>query len=104
MKYDSRVRKFKTQKKILNVENLYLYELGMFIFKTNNNLFTVSFNYYLKIKKCLNYYTKSSEIIFFILRFNSKIGHKLLFYQCSKLWTKLPLYLKNKSQYEEFID
>ena len=102
-KYDDSVRELKSQKKILNVESLYLYELGLFMFKFNNNLLPDNFkNYYKSVKNVHNYHTRSSETNFFLPRFNSKIGHKSLSFQGSKLWTKLPLSLKSISHFGKF--
>merc|ERR1712240_245682 len=47
MKYDDSVKKLKTEKKI-NVESLYLYELGIFMFKFKNDLLPANFDYYFK--------------------------------------------------------
>ena len=105
MKYDDSVRKLKTEKKILNVESLYLYELGIFMFKFKNNLLPANFNCYFKsIKNIHNYHTRSSEINFFLPRFNNSSGHKLLAYQGSRLWTMLPIYLKNLTNIGKFQD
>ena len=41
-KHDDSVRELKTQKKNLDVENLYLHELGLFMFKFNNNLYQLT--------------------------------------------------------------
>ena len=41
---DDNVRQLKTQKKILGVESLYLYELCLFKFKFNNNLLPANFD------------------------------------------------------------
>ena len=87
-KHDDIVRQLKSQKKILDVQSLYLYELGLF--KFNNNLLPNNLkNYYKSVKNFHNNHTRSSETNFFQPRFNSKIGHKSLFYQGSKLWIKL---------------
>ena len=40
------VKKLKTQKKILDVKNLYLYELDLFTVKFNNNLLPAKFGSY----------------------------------------------------------
>ena len=72
------------------------------------NLTTVVNGITLMITICVenvhNYHTRISETVFFLPRFNSKIGHKLLSYQRSKLWVKLPLYLKNISHFGKFQD
>ena len=73
------------------------------MFKFNNNLLPDNFkNYYKSVKNVHNYHTRSSETNFFLPRFNSKIGHKSLSFQGSKLWTKLPLCLKNISHFGKF--
>ena len=75
------------------------------MFKFKNDLLPANFDYYFNsIKNIHNYHTRSSETNFFLPRFNNKSGHKLLAYQGSRLWTKLPLYLKKYSQlsYEVF--
>ena len=59
-KHDDIVRQLKSQKKILDVQSLYLYELGLF--KFNNNLLPVK-KYYISIKNVHNYHTRSSETI-----------------------------------------
>ena len=83
--------------------SLYLYELGLFIFKFNNNLLPASLNNYFKsVKKIHNYLTRSSEINYFLPNFNNKSGYKLLAYQGSLLWTELPLCLKNLSHFRKF--
>ena len=38
-------------KKKLNVKSLYLYEIGLLMIKSNNNLLPANFNYYLKTVK-----------------------------------------------------
>ena len=104
-KYDDSVRELKTQKKILDVESLYLYELGLFMFKFNNNLLPANFyNYSKSVKNVHNCHTRSSETIFFLPRFNSKIDHKSLSDHGHKLCTKLPLCLKNKIHFGKFQD
>ena len=76
------------------------------MFKFNNNLLPANFdNYYKSVKnviRCHSYHTRSSENKFFKPRFNSKIGHKSLFYQGSKLRTKLPLCLKLIRYFRKF--
>ena len=58
------------------------------MFNFNNNLLPANFdNYYKSVKNVHNCHMKSSETNFFLPRFNSKIGHKSLSYQGSKLWT-----------------
>ena len=90
-KYDNSVRELKTQKKILDVKSLYLYEIGLFMFKFNNNLLPDNLkNYYKSVKNVNNYQTRSLETSFFLPKFNSTICHKSLSYQGSKLWIKLP--------------
>ncbi len=82
-----------------------MYELGIFMFKFNNKLLPANFNDYFKsIKNIHNYHTRSSETNFFLPRFNNKSGHKLLAYQSSRLWTRLPLCLKNLSNFGKFQD
>ena len=104
-KYDDSVTESKTQKKILDLESLYLYELGLFMFKLKNNFLPANFtNYYKSVKNVNNYHTRSSETILFLPRFNIKIGHKSLSYLGSKLWVKLPLCLKNISHFRKFND
>ena len=81
-KYDDSVRELKAQKKISNIESLYLYEIGLFMFKFNNNLLPDNFkNYYKSVKSVHNYHTRSSKTFFFLQRFNSETGHKSLSYQ-----------------------
>ena len=71
----------------------------------NNNLLPDNLkNYYKSVKNVHNYHTRSLETNFFLPRFNSTIGHKPLSYQGSKLWIKLPLYLKNISHFGKFQD
>ena len=73
------------------------------MFKFNNILLPDNFkNYYKIVKNVHNYYTRSSETNFLQPRFNSKIGHKPLFYQGSKLWIELPLCLKSISHFGKF--
>ena len=104
MKYDNTVRKKKLKKK-LNVKSLYLYELGIFMFKFKNNLLPANFNCYFKsIKNIHNYHTRSSEVNIFLPRFNNSSGHKLLAYQGSRLCTMSPIYLKNLSNFGKFQD
>ena len=75
------------------------------MFKFNNNLLPDNFNnYYKNVKNVHNYHTKSSEICFFLPRFNSKIGHKSQSYQGSKLWTNLPLCLKKYKSFGKLQD
>ena len=47
---------------------------------------------------------RSSETNYFLPKFNTKSGHKLLAYQGSKLWTELQLCLKNLSHFGKFQD
>ena len=61
-------------------------------------------NYYKNVKHVNNYHTRSKKVFFFLPRFNSKIDHKLLSYQVSKLWTKLPLCLKDISHFGKYQD
>ena len=104
-KYDNSVRKLNTVKKILNVESLYLCELGCCIFKFNNNFLPPRFNdYFISVKNIHNYHTKSSETNYFLPRLNNNRGHKLLAYKGSKLWTEPPLCLKNQSRFGKFQD
>ena len=103
-KYNDSVRELKTQK-ILNVKILYLYELGLFMLKFNDNLLPANFNnYYKSVKNAHNYHTRSSETIVFLPRLNSKIGHESLSYQGIKLWIKLPLFLMSISYFGKFQD
>ena len=81
---DDSVRELKTQKKIRCWKSVSIF--FSFMFKFNNNLLPDNFqNYYKSVKNVHNYHTRSSETIFFLPRFNSKIGHKLLSYQGSNL-------------------
>ena len=58
-KYDDSIREIKTKKKILDIKSLYLYELGLFMFKFNINLLQHNFdNYYKSIKNVHNYHTR----------------------------------------------
>ena len=41
-KYDDSLRELKTQKKILDVKSLYIYEVGLFVF--SNNLLSPNFD------------------------------------------------------------
>ena len=81
---------------MLGVKSLYLYELGLFMFKFNNSLLPANFKkYYKSVKNVHNYHTRSSENNFLLPRFNSKMGHKSQSYHGSKLWTKSPHYVQN---------
>ena len=72
------------------------------MFKFNNNLLPTNFdNYYKSVEYVHNYHMRSSETIFILPRLNSKIGHKSLSYQGSKLLTKILLYLKNLIHYDK---
>ena len=51
---------------------------------------------------CLVIMSGFQKHIVFLPRFNSKIGHKSLSFQGSKLWTKLPLSLKSISHFGKF--
>ena len=58
---------------MLGVKSLYLYELGLFMFKFNNSLLPANFNNYFKsVKNVHNYYTRSSENILFYLDTTAK--------------------------------
>ena len=71
----------------------------------NNNLLPANFNDYFKsVKNIHSCHTRSSETNVFLPRFNRKIGNKSLSYQGRKLWTKLPLCLKNISHFGKFQD
>ena len=73
------------------------------MFKFENDLLQAYFDFYCNSTKNIhNYHTRSSETNFFLPRFNNKSGHNLLAYQGSRLWTKLPLYLKNLSNLGKF--
>ena len=75
------------------------------MFKFNNNLSPDNLkNYYKSVNNVYSYHTRSSDTIFFLPRFNSKVGHKSLSYQGSKLWTELPLHLKSISHFGKFQD
>ena len=55
-KYDDSVRELKTQKKILDVESLYLYELGLLMIKFNKKFLpSNSDNYYKSVKNVYNH-------------------------------------------------
>ena len=87
-KYNESVSNLKITKKVLNVENLFKYELGVFMFKFINNILPINFRCYFKsINKVHSHSTRSSKTNFFLPRFNNKYGHKSLAYQGSKLWT-----------------
>ena len=75
------------------------------MFKFYNNLLPDNFrNYYKSVKNVHSYHKWSSETNYFLPRFNSKISHKSLSYQGSKLWIKLPLCLKIISHFGKFQD
>ena len=102
-KYNESVSNLKITKKVLNVENLFKYELGVFMFKYINNFLPVNFNCYFKsINKVHSHSTRSSKTNFFLPRFNNKYGLQSLSYQGSKLWTELPINLKDQSHLVRF--
>ena len=102
-KYNESVSNLKITKKVLNVENLFKYELGVFMFKFINNLLPINFRCYFKsINKVHNHSTRTSKTNFFLPRFNNKYGHKSLAYQGSKLWTDLLINLKEQSHLGRF--
>ena len=102
-KYDESVRKIRLEKKLLNVKSMFFHELGLFMFKFKNNMLPSNFNNYFKsIKNVHKYNTRSSKINFFLPRYNKNSGQKSLAYQGSKLWTELPLSLKDLSHFGKF--
>ena len=95
----------KKSDKNIRFKCLYLHKLGLFVFKFKNKLISANFNnYYKNIKNVHNYHARGLETNIFLPRFNSKISHTSLFYQGSKLLTKLPLCLKDKSLFGKFQD
>ena len=59
-----------------------------------------NFNDYFKNVKIIHSYLKT----IFLPKFSNKSGHKSLAYQGSKLWTEIPLCLKNLSEFGKIQD
>ena len=73
------------------------------MFKFVHNFLPVNFKRYFKNITKIHYHsTRSSKTNFFLPRFKSSNGHKLLTYQGSKLWTDLPINLKDQSHLGRF--
>ena len=73
------------------------------MFKYINHFLPVNFNCYFKsINKVHSHSTRSSKTNFFLPRFNNKYGLQSLSYQGSKLWTELPINLKDQSHLVRF--
>ena len=68
-----------------------------------NNFLPVNFEcYFRSISNIHSHSTRSSKTNFFLHRFKSSNGQKLLAYQGSKLWTDLPIKLKDQSHLGKF--
>ena len=93
----------KKSDKNIRFKCLYLHKLGLFVFKFKNKLISANFNnYYKNIKNVHNYHARGLETNIFLPRFNSKIGHKSLSYQGSKLSTRLLFCVKDISHFGKY--
>ena len=92
------VSNIKLQKKILDVENMFTYDLGVFMHKFKRDILPINFKpYFTNINKIHNHQTRFSETNYFFPRVNNFYGHKSLTYLGCKLWEKLPRNLKDQS-------
>ena len=68
------------------------------MFKLVHNFLPVNFKCYFKnLTRTHSHSTRSSKTNLLLPRYKSSNSHKLLAYQGSKLWTDLPIKLKDQS-------
>ena len=96
--WNENVSSIKMSKKILDVENMFQYELGVFMYKFKKGILPVNFNpYFTSINKIHNHSTRFSETNYFFPRVNSLYGSKSLSYLGCKVWEEIPKSLKEQN-------
>ena len=91
------VSQIKITKKILDIENMFKYDLGIFMHKFKRDILPVNFKpYFTNIKKVHNHLTRYSETNYFLPRVDSLYGLKSLSFLGCKLWEELPINLKKQ--------
>ena len=92
------VKSIKIEKKILDVKNMFKYEVGVFMHKFKRDTLPVNFKpYFTNVNKMHNHLTRFAETNYFFPRVNSLFGLKTLSYLGSKLWEELPRNLIDQS-------
>ena len=96
--WNESVKSIKIEKKILNVENMFKYELGVFMHKFKRDSLPVNFKpYFTRVNTIHNHSTRFSEKNYYIPRVNSIYGCKTLSYLGCKVWEEIPRKLKDQS-------
>lgn len=97
------VSSIKIAKKILDVENMFQYELGVFMHKFKRDILPINFKpYFTSINKIHNHSTRFSETNYYFPRVNSLYGSKSLSYLGCKVWEEIPRNLKEQNYLKAF--
>ena len=79
----------------LSVFNIHKHQLGVFMYKINNNMLPSKFTRLFKLNDTVhNYFTRNSSN-YHVVRTNTDIGEKSLVFVGTHFWNKLPPSLKN---------
>ena len=101
--WNENISSIKIEKKILDVENMFKYELGVFMHKFNRGILPINFKpYFTSVNKIHNHSTRFSETNYYFPRVNNLYGSKSLSYLGCKVWEEIPKNLKEQNYLRAF--